>query len=194
MSAGPKHRVTSSVADLLAIPEEQRFHELVGGEIVEKSAPSGEHGAAQSRVVGRLGYSFDRRSGGNHPGGWWFATEVEVRLGRDICRPDVVGWRRDRVPERPRGAAIEIVPDWICEILSPDKRNDLVRKKNIYHDHKVGHYWIADPIDGLLLVYRWVVDGYLEVMSVERGQRVRAEPFEAIEFSVGAFFGDDEED
>ena len=37
-------------------------------------------------------------------------------------------------------------------------------------------------------------DGYLEVLSAERGQRVRPEPFDAVEFAVGAFFGDDAEE
>ncbi|WP_438027607.1 hypothetical protein [Sorangium sp. So ce233] len=33
--------------DLLAIPEEERRHELIEGSIVEKGAATGEHGAVQ---------------------------------------------------------------------------------------------------------------------------------------------------
>jgi hypothetical protein len=33
----------------------------------------------------------------------------------------------------------------------------------------------------------------LNVLIAERGERVRAEPFAAIELPVGVFFGDDEE-
>lgn len=42
-------------------------------------------------------------------------------------------------------------------------------------------------------VNRWHPDGYLEVLSAERGQTVRAEPFDAIEIAVGALFGDEPE-
>jgi Uma2 family endonuclease len=185
----------ATIADLLAVPEERRFHELIDGVLIEKAAPSGEHGGTQARVVVCLGGPFDRRRGGSGgaPGGWWFATEVEIQFGEDVCRPDVVGWRRDRVPDRPRGAVVAARPDWICEILSQDRRNDLVRKKHVCHRHQVGHYWIADPEQATLAVYRWHADGYLEVLAAERGDRVRAEPFDAIELSVGALFGDDEE-
>src|SRR5690348_11056051 len=103
MSSKPRRRGHATIEDFLAISEERRFHELIDGEIIEKATPSGEHGRVQGRTIGKLGPSFDRRPGGRHPGGWWFATEVEIRFGKEICRPDIVGWRRERVPEPPRG-------------------------------------------------------------------------------------------
>ena len=67
-------------------------------------------------------------------------------MAEQVCRPDVTGWRRERVPERPRGSPVRIVPDWTCEILSSsNKRIDLIRKKRLYHAHRVAHYWIVDP-------------------------------------------------
>ncbi|AGP34280.1 hypothetical protein [Sorangium cellulosum] len=36
----------ATLADLLAIPEEQRFHEIVDGELMQKAVPSFEHGDA----------------------------------------------------------------------------------------------------------------------------------------------------
>ncbi len=187
----PRHRAT--LADLLGIPEEERFHELIDGEIVEKATPTGEHGGTQADLVVLLGGPFGRRPGGSLPGGWWFAVEVELQLGEHVCRPDVVAWRRDRVPERPRGTIVGVRPDWTCEILSTNRRNDLVRKKHIYHGAQIPHYWIIDPAEETLAVYRWHTDGYLEVLAAERGERVRAEPFDAIELPVAALFGGDEE-
>jgi hypothetical protein len=67
----------ATVADLLAIPEAQRRHELIDGVLVEKEAASGRHGGTQVRLAGRL-RPYDRRPGGRSPGGWWFATEVEI--------------------------------------------------------------------------------------------------------------------
>jgi Uma2 family endonuclease len=63
----------------------------------------------------------------------------------------------------------------------------------VYHRHHVGHYWIVDPVEETLAVYRWHVDGYVEVLMADRTERVRAEPFEELELSVGVLFGDDPE-
>jgi Uma2 family endonuclease len=58
----------------------------------------------------------------------------------------------------------------------------------------VPHYWILDPAEETLAVYRWTPEGYTEILSAERGERVRAEPFDAIPLQVGFLFGDEEED
>ncbi len=183
----------ATLADFLAIPEERRFHELLAGEIVDKAAPSAEHGTTQLEVGSRLLGPFGRHPPAGGPGGWWFMTEVEILFGDDVCRPDVVGWRRVVVPERPRGTPISTTPQWTCEVLSRDKRNDLVRKKRIYHRHHVEHYWLLDPEQGTLAVNRWHPDGFLEILSAERGQTVRAEPYDAIELAVGGLFGDEQD-
>ncbi len=43
----------ATVADLLAIPEEHRRHEIIDGVLVEKEAASGRHGGAQVRIADR---------------------------------------------------------------------------------------------------------------------------------------------
>lgn len=194
--ASGKRPRSATLADLLAIPEEDRHHELIDGELVEKEAASAKHGGAQTRLGRSLG-PFDRRPGGppDRPGGWWFASEVEVYFdAENTFRPDHAGWRRERLPELPTDTPIRVLPDWICEILSSNRRNDLVKKKRVYHHHRVPHYWILDPVAETLLVYRWASEGYIEILAAQRGERVRAEPFAAIELSVGVLFGDDEED
>lgn len=85
-------------------------------------------------------------------------------------------------------------PDWVCEILSKNRRNDLVKKKRTYHRDQVNHYWIVDPIEETLAVYRWQSDGYVEVLIAERGETVRAQPFDAIDLHVGVLFGDDDDE
>lgn len=182
-----------SLAEFLAIPEGQRFHELIGGVLVDKATPSAEHGSAQAGVVGAVLPKYQRRSGdGGGPGGWWIATEVEVSLGADIVRPDVLGWRRDRVPTRPSGFPVRERPDWICEVVSPSNADeDTVKKLRLYHRAELPHYWLVDPGDCTLTVMRWSEAGYVTVLRAERGETVRPEPFAAIELVVGTLFGDD---
>jgi len=182
----------ATLEDFLAIPEAQRFHELLAGEIVEKATPSGEHGDAQAGVVGAVRPPYQRAPGRGGPGGWWIATEVEVALPEEIVRPDVVGWRRERVPERPTGAPVRQRPDWVCEVVSPSNANvDTVKKLRIYHQAGVPHYWLVDPRDATLTSMRWSEDGYTMVLRAEPGETVRPEPFGEIELPVGTLFGDD---
>ena len=176
------------------IPDEDRFHELIAGEIVPKASPSGEHGGAQAGLVQTIGPQFQGPPGSRGgPGGWRLAIEVEVLLGgTEIVRPDVAGWRRDRSPERPIGMPVKLRPDWICEIVSPSNaKHDTVKKLRLYHHAQIPYYWIMDPRDATLTVMRWSADGYVTLLRAEHGETVRAEPFEQIEVFIGELFGDD---
>jgi len=191
---GAKKVGMATVDDLLMIPEGRRHHEIVDGTLVEKEAASGRHGGAQVRLSRKLG-PYDRRSGGTLPGGWWFASEVEVQLApEDVFRPDVAGWRRERMEKLPSEVPILIRPDWVCEILSTNRRNDLIKKKRAHHRHAVAHYWLLDPDLETLTVNRWHMDGYVEILLADRDERVRAEPFDGMEICVGMLFGDDEDE
>jgi Uma2 family endonuclease len=186
---------SATLADLLALPGDGQGYEILDGELVEKET-SAEHGRAQANLITRLNRRFGRRPGGRWPGGWWFITEPLVAFPQvpNSLRPDVAAWRRDKCPTCPTGTVITVTPDWICEILSTNFTNDTIKKKRIYHQAHVGHYWLIEPLEQTLQVFRWHPAGYVEILSAERTEKVRAEPFEADETPVGVFFGDDEEE
>jgi len=110
----------ATFADLLAIPEEQRFHEVLDGEIVQKCMASGEHALGQTAAAAWLTTRFGRvPNGADRPGGWWLLAEVEVELSlHQVVRPDIAGWKRERMPERPRGYPLRLRPDWVCEVMA----------------------------------------------------------------------------
>jgi Uma2 family endonuclease len=181
-------RGTATAADLVG----RERCEVIDGTVEPKAAPSFEHGDAQIVLGGLLG-GYRGPGGGGRPGGWWLATEVEVELEtHQVFLPDVAGWRRDRVPERPSGRPVRIRPDWICEILSPSTAaRDLGAKLRTYHHAGLPHYWIVDPEHQTLTVHRWHAEGFLVVLTAARGELVRAEPFVELELPVGALFGDE---
>jgi Uma2 family endonuclease len=143
--------------------------------------------------VGALGGPFDRRGGGaGGPGGWWLATEVDIVLDGRGYRPDVAGWRRERMPSPGKERPVAIRPDWLCEIVSESNRAvDTVTKLRRYHQAGVPHYWILDQVDRTLTVHRHTPDGYLVALRAVAEERVRAEPFDAIELQVAVLLGDD---
>ena len=60
-------RGQATLADFWAISEGERFHELMGGELFAKAAPSGEHGDAQAGIVGAVRSPFQRPQGRGGP-------------------------------------------------------------------------------------------------------------------------------
>lgn len=186
-------RRKATIEDFYALPEDRRFHELIDGQIIEKATPSGEHGDAQAGIISAIRPKFQRRHGSGGPGGWWILTEVEILLeSGDVVRPDVVGWSREHCPDRPTGFPIKVRPDWICEVISPQRAtDDTVKKLRLYHQVGIWHYWLVDTRDATLTVMRWNESGYITVLRAERGETVRPEPFAAIELAVGTLFGDD---
>jgi len=185
----------ATLADLLARSDRDRL-ELVAGELMPKAAPTAEHGRGQVSTGGSLRRRFDRKPGGRWPGGWWFAAETHVAYptGAVYCH-DLVGWRRDRVPEFPTGFGVRVRPDWVCEVLSPrNEKRDFVDKPRTLHAAEVPHYWILDAQEKLLIVHRWSPDGYTMVLSASADETVRAEPFDAVELRVSVLFGDDDDD
>src|SRR5258706_3613549 len=123
-------RPRATLEDLAALRESGLAVELIGGEIVHKAMPTPAHGGAQAKPAAALD-PFHRKPGGPRgPGGWWILTEVEVLYAKsdEAFRHDLVGFSRDRVPERPEGTPVRERADWACEILSPSTaRFDIVK-------------------------------------------------------------------
>jgi Uma2 family endonuclease len=174
-------------ADLLALADDVRA-EILDGEVVVMPAPRPRHSKPQGAIRRFIGGPYDDDDGFGGPGGWWIFVEVDIELGSDVVRPDLSGWRRERLPQ-PDVRPIGVVPDWVCEILSEKQEaRDRVKKKRIYATHGVSHYWIVDPEARTLEAYaldgaRWVELGAFDETAV-----ARIPPFEAVELPVGRLF------
>ena len=172
----------ATYADLEAVPE-HLVAEILGGELFTHPRPAPKHAIASGSLNDELIGPFQKSRGG--PGGWIFAPEPELHLGRDVIVPDHAGWRRERLPKLPRTAWIETVPDWVCEVLSPaTERRDRTIKRRIYARAGVSHYWLLDPRVRQLEVFElrdkvWrLIDTFLD------DAKVAAPPFDAITFDL----------
>lgn len=172
--------------DLLRVPE-HLVAEIVDGELYTSPRPAARHAYASSGLGVDLTAPFARGRGG--PGGWWILDEPELHLAEDVLVPDLAGWRWERMPSIPDVVAFELAPDWVCEVLSPSSaRLDRIKKMAAYARHGVGHAWLVDPIAKTLEVYRLQDGLWLRIGAHEGDERVRAEPFEAVELEIGAWW------
>ena len=135
------------------------------------------------------------RRGG--PGGWFFLSEPELRLGSDssapdVLSPDLAGWRRERLPQLPPTNAIDLAPDWVCEILSPSTmRYDRGLKAARYLLHGVAWIWFIDP-DAKLVEVMEARDGRWTLVGVWPGDArdARIPPFDAVPIDLTGWWID----
>jgi Uma2 family endonuclease len=175
--------------DLLTLPREARA-EILGGEIVPMPSPLPRHSKVQGALRRFIGGPFDDDDGRGGPGGWWILIEVDVRLSpHDVVRPDLSGWRRDRLPDPWDIRPIDVTPDWICEVVSPSNAAvDRVTKRHLYAKHGVSFYWIVDPAERTLEAMRLESETWIEVGSYDDGSVARIAPFVEVELEVERLF------
>lgn len=180
-------RKLATYADLLAYPEDVKT-EIFDGELHVQPSALPRHSRAQRTLSRFVGGPFDDDTNG--PEGWWILLEMDVRFdAHNIVRPDLSGWRRPRLPDPWDTRPIDVVPDWICEVLSPStEKLDRVRKQQLYARHGVPYYWIVNPEARTLEAYvldgaNWRVAGAYDDADV-----ARIPPFDAIELPVGQLF------
>jgi Uma2 family endonuclease len=123
------------------------------------------------------------------PGGWIILDEPEIRLGKHTVVPDIAGWKRERLTKLPETNWISVVPDWICEVLSPGTaRIDRKKKMPLYAQFGLPYLWIADPLEKTLEIFR-LDSGFWIVVSVySEDDIVRAEPFQEIEINLNTLW------
>ncbi len=188
----PARRAT--YADLEAVPANQ-VAELIEGTLYTFPRPASPHTSASSALGGELYGPFQRGRSG--PGGWRILDEPELQFPSpskpgeiEALVPDLAGWRIERMPKVLRVAAFTIVPDWICEVLSPSTEDhDREVKMPVYAREGVRHAWLVEPIAKTLEVYTLDGAGRWSAPTVYRDvEVVRAPPFDAIELDLSALW------
>lgn len=188
MSAAIK---STTLYDLLLRLPANVVGEIIGGELYTQPRPSAHHALSASALGGELYGLFQKGRGG--PGGWWIIDEPELHFIRDteVLVPDIAGWKRERMPILPQDHRFEVVPDWVCEILSPStQRKDRVIKMKVYAHYGVKYFWLIDPVARILESYyldagHWAVSGLYQDKD-----EVSAPPFDAVVITLSDLWQD----
>lgn len=176
-------RRKATYADLEAVPP-HRVAELVDGELYVSPRPPSLQALAKGALYCALEGPFDQGRRGQ--GGWLLLIEPELHLGEDVLVPDIVGWRRARMPVMPDVVGVTLVPDWVCEVLSPfTEVLDREKKMKVYAREGVRHLWLVDPLRQALEVYA-LDGGRWAPLDTHTGQaQVYIEPFTPLRLELG---------
>ncbi len=161
--------------------------EILFGALVTHPRP--HRGMAMRQPAGAGNGEFPRTAyqfGVGGPGGWIFVDEPELHLGPHIAVPEIAGWRQERMVEPQDQAYFSVVPDWICEVISPStEKYDKGDKRRIYAHYGVKHLWHLDPRAKTLEVFALADKNWLLTHTFVDTEDVCAPPFDAITFSLG---------
>ena len=159
--------------------------EILDGQLCAQPRPAWPHVVTASGLGYELIGPFQRGRGG--PGGWWIVDEPELHFIRDaeVDVPDLAGWRRERMLNHPPVHRIEVVPDWVCEVLSPSTESkDRKVKMPIYAKFGVPYAWLVDPIAHTLEAYVLEVGTWREIGRFAGAALVSVAPFDAVSINL----------
>lgn len=175
-----------SLYDRLEALPEGLTGEILNGQLHTHPRPAGPHALAESNLQIELGGPFGKGRGG--PGGWWIIVEPEIHfvLDTEVTVPDLAGWRRERMPQVPEDHRFEIVPNWICEILSPSTESkDRRIKMPIYARYGVRFAWLIDPLQRNLEAFGLDGEDWRPLGTWRGVESVAVPPFESVPLNLG---------
>jgi Uma2 family endonuclease len=155
--------------------------EIIDGQLHTHPRPAVPHARAATALAAFLFGPYDQGTRG--PGGWKFLFEPELHFRRntEVLVPDIAGWRRERFADMPVDQRVEVVPDWVCEVLSPstaDTDRDL--KMRVYARYGVPYAWLVDPRAQRVEAYALETGDWRHVTTVTGDSPIRAAPFDEV--------------
>ncbi|MDC0833308.1 hypothetical protein CKA32_005788 [Geitlerinema sp. FC II] len=141
-----------ALPDFLKLPETQPASEYLDGKVIQKPMPKARHSRLQNKLIqainevaeeAQIAYGF---------------SELRCTFGNRSLVPDVAVFRWERIAFDEDGEPIddvEIAPDWVIEILSPQQSANRVTGKILHCLHygcQLG--WLVDPSDRSILVFQ----------------------------------------
>ncbi len=141
-----------TIADLETMPEDGNCYELIEGELFVSRAPSIKHQDIVSNII----YAFKKYLVQHPIGKIWPGPGVIFSNINGVI-PDLVYLSNESRAEIAKGDRVEGSPDLIIEILSPgteNERRDRQVKRQLYSKYQVKEYWIIDPENQTVDVFR----------------------------------------
>lgn len=181
----PEGKIVLTYDDYVEIPNDGKRYEILEGELSVTPAPNPRHQATS----GNLFFLMTQHIKANGLGTLFHAPIDLILESVSVLQPDLVFVAKHRetiITER----AIEGAPDLVVEILSPStSRGDRVTKAQLYARHNISAYWIADPEQETLEIYRLDSNSYRLLTTLQGNLPQSVPPFDDLRFSAKDIFG-----
>lgn len=143
--------------------------ELIDGRIVHMTPAGGEHGAIEFNLGGELSFFVRQRNLGWVMGG---ETGIYIRRRPDTVRGADIAFVSSLRLAKPTKGFLEVAPELVVEIMSPDDRWPAMREKLAdYFSIGVERVWVVEPRNRTVLVFSSTTDmEELDEGDVLRGQ------------------------
>lgn len=150
----PRPSPLTTAQDLLAPGSSYPEHgELWDGRFVAQEPSGGPADFVSARVVARLVAHVDGRGLG-----WVVASNQGFLVARDpdrVLSPDGAFVSRSRLPAVPARGFIDVAPDFVVEVRSPDDASAALHAKaGVWIGHGVPVVWAVDPLLRTVTVHR----------------------------------------
>ncbi|HLX09209.1 MAG TPA: Uma2 family endonuclease [Thermoanaerobaculia bacterium] len=162
--ASKSARLTYS--DLCRLPDDGMRHELIDGEHYVSPSPRPKHQRAAGNLHGHL-FMFLRQ----HPLGRAYLAPLDVVFSEINCVvPDLLYLSREREARQMTERNLEGAPDLVVEVLSPSTKHiDQGAKLRLYGRFGVPEYWVIDPSNEVVRIYRQENDELVRRAELSRG-------------------------
>jgi Uma2 family endonuclease len=141
-----------TLAEFLELPETKPASEYIDGQSYQKLMPQGEHSLLQTRLSKAINQAGESQKLA------LALTELRCTFGGRSIVPDISVFEWSRIPRKANGRIenkLEIPPDWVIEILSPNQSPSRVIDKIIFcfkQGTKLG--WFIEPEDESVMVFQ----------------------------------------
>jgi Uma2 family endonuclease len=146
----PATPYTWTYSEYARFPDDGNRYEVIDGEVLVTPAPSPHHQHVLATLMLAMRPYVERQK----LGVVLYDVDVLFATGQ-FLRPDLVfvpADRRDGISDR----GVEVAPGLVVEVQSPTSSAiDRVKKPRRYGEFGVPEYWVVDPVDNAVWIWRF---------------------------------------
>jgi Uma2 family endonuclease len=165
-------------------------YELIGGEIIVSSAPRFFHQLLATRIVGVF-LDYLKKN----PIGEILTTPGLIFSDYDGVIPDLVFITHERIDEilNKKDEKFHGAPEIVIEILSPGRvnaRRDLQIKRELYEIFQVPEYWVVNPFEKQITVFRYDREGLKRAKIYKENEMLETKILPKFKLKIKNLFAD----
>lgn len=181
--------ITNDYLLKMSLDENLRY-ELIGGELIVSKAPRFIHQLLATRIIGEFLEVLRK-----NPVGEILATPGLIFSEFDGVIPDLIYISHERIKEilDEDDGKFYGAPCIVIEVLSPGRSNarrDMQIKRELYEVYEVPEYWIVDPFEKRIVVFRREENRLKESKIYGENEILETTVLPELKLEISRLFGD----